>query len=98
MRLAGMYWLEPGENTFGSSAANDVVFPQGFITAQAGVFVYDNEQVTMQVNADTDVYIDSVRVNDALMFSQDTDPVMAQHGPLSWTVIKRERTGRHTAV
>jgi len=90
MRLAGMYWLEPGENTFGSSAANDVVFPQGFITAQAGVFVYDNEQVTMQVNADTDVYIDSVRVNDALMFSQDTDPVMAQHGPLSWTVIKRE--------
>ena len=27
--LAGLFWLKPGENTFGSDASNAVVFPKG---------------------------------------------------------------------
>src|SRR5262245_60350704 len=27
LSLAGLYWLEPGENTFGADPANQLVFP-----------------------------------------------------------------------
>src|ERR1700682_2290403 len=34
--LAGLYWLKPGANTFGSDAGNALVFPKG--PARAGEF------------------------------------------------------------
>ena len=27
LNLAGLYWLEEGENSFGSDSANDIIFP-----------------------------------------------------------------------
>ena len=34
--LAGLFWLKPGENTFGTDPKNAVVFPKG--PAHAGSF------------------------------------------------------------
>jgi hypothetical protein len=36
LSLAGLFWLKPGENTFGTDAGNAIVFPKG--PAHTGVF------------------------------------------------------------
>lgn len=44
--LAGLFWLKPGENKFGSDAKNDIVFPKG--PAHAGSFILQGKDVTVQ--------------------------------------------------
>lgn len=43
LALSGLYWLEPGSNTFGSDESNAIVFPEGKIAAQAGSFILEGE-------------------------------------------------------
>jgi len=45
--LAGLYWLKPGTNTFGSAPENTIVFPKG--PARAGEFDLENKDVTIHV-------------------------------------------------
>lgn len=42
--LAGLFWLKPGENKFGSDAKNDIVFPKG--PAHAGSFTLQDKDVS----------------------------------------------------
>ena len=42
--LAGLFWLKPGENSFGTDPKNAIVFPKG--PAQAGSFVLQGKSVT----------------------------------------------------
>jgi len=44
LSLAGLFWLKPGENTFGTDAGNAIVFPKG--PARAGVFELQGTEVT----------------------------------------------------
>src|SRR5580692_11751531 len=44
LSLAGLFWLKPGENSFGSDAGNAIVFPKG--PAHAGVFDLQGTDVT----------------------------------------------------
>ena len=41
--LAGLFWLKPGENTFGSDKSNAIQFPKG--PPHAGSFTLQNDQV-----------------------------------------------------
>ena len=42
--LAGLFWLKPGENSFGTDPKNAIVFPKG--PAHAGSFVLQGKTVT----------------------------------------------------
>ena len=42
--LAGLFWLKPGENSFGTDPKNALVFPKG--PAQAGSFTLQGKAVT----------------------------------------------------
>src|SRR5450755_3805115 len=44
--LAGLFWLKPGENSFGTDPKNALVFPQG--PARAGSFRLQGQAVTAQ--------------------------------------------------
>lgn len=48
--LAGLYWLKSGTNSFGTDAANAVVFPKG--PARAGEFDLEGKDVTIKLLAD----------------------------------------------
>ena len=89
LRLTGMYWLEEGENTFGSGSDNDVVFPEGYIPQRAGAFVLENDAVTMSVRAGVSITIEDEPVQEALIFEEDFSP-MANYGSLHWRVIRRD--------
>src|ERR1700730_18902513 len=44
--LAGLFWLKPGENSFGTDPKNAIVFPKG--RAHAGSFTLQGKTVTVQ--------------------------------------------------
>ncbi len=44
--LAGLFWLKPGENKFGSDSKNDIVFPKG--PALAGSFTLQSKDVSVK--------------------------------------------------
>src|SRR5271156_895353 len=45
--LAGLYWLKPGVNSFGTAPENAVVFPKG--PARAGEFDLEGKDVTIKL-------------------------------------------------
>ena len=49
--LAGLFWLKPGENSFGTDPKNAIVFPKG--PAQAGSFTLQGNTVTGNFNPGT---------------------------------------------
>jgi len=49
--LAGLFWLKPGENTFGTDPANLIVLPAGSTAAHAGSFVLESSDVTVKLTA-----------------------------------------------
>src|ERR1700680_1935618 len=50
LSLAGLFWLKPGENSFGTDAGNAIVFPKG--PAQAGVFELQGSDVMAKFSPD----------------------------------------------
>jgi uncharacterized protein len=47
LSLAGLFWLKPGTNAFGSDASNPIVFPKG--PAHAGEFDLAGKEVTLKL-------------------------------------------------
>ena len=86
--LAGLFWLKPGENTFGSDAGNAIVFPRG--PAHAGVFVLQGDEVTVKFMPDAHATIDGRPVT-AASLQPDTSGkhTVAELGSLRFHVIKR---------
>ena len=93
LNLAGLFWLEPGESTFGSAEDNDIVFPVTD-TPTIGRFVLDKDGVQMLPNSGVDVRYQGIPVRTLHMSDDNSeDPVNVTHGRLSWSVI--ERQGRY---
>lgn len=87
MRLAGMFWLEEGKNSFGSGDDQDVQFPEGTIPNHAGYFVLDNESVT-QINADgVDITHEGELIDKKVIFDGD-ESLNIEYGTLEWLVIE----------
>ena len=58
--LAGLFWLKPGENSFGTDPGNAVIFPTG--PARAGVFTLQNIDVTVRLLPATVVTMGSLQM------------------------------------
>ena len=86
--LAGLFWLKPGANTFGTDAANAIVFPKG--PARAGEFDFDGKEVTLKLLPDAPATIAGQTVTTAKL-----DPDTSAHvtrvemGSLRFHVIVR---------
>ncbi|MHA6247011.1 DUF1684 domain-containing protein [Pontibacter sp. CAU 1760] len=91
LALAGLYWLEPGRNSFGSSGANDIVFPEGKIAPNAGAFILQGNEVWLEATPEASVLVNGQPPEGkALVFRPDMEaPQTMQHGALSWVVISR---------
>ncbi|HZY79785.1 MAG TPA: DUF1684 domain-containing protein [Cyclobacteriaceae bacterium] len=79
LNLAGLFWLNPGINSFGTDESNDVVFPGGKIDAKAGYFMVEGNMVTQILND-----------KKSIIFHPDSTRAIKQsYGSLEWTVIRR---------
>lgn len=91
LNLAGLYWLHPGINTFGSGPKNDIIFPSGEIVSEAGYFLAKNGQVVLVTKSNASIKINQQLITQAVIFHPDsTRPIIAESGSLRWSIIKRE--------
>lgn len=88
LSLAGLYWLEEGENTAGADSANNIIFPSG--EPIVGTFILDGESVFFRTQRDVAVTFKERLVDNLQVFGKNiTELPILQHGSLSWFVLKR---------
>ncbi len=89
LNLAGLYWLEEGENSFGSDPANDVVFPEK-AEAFCGSLTLDSGMVTLNVSENALItHNDSPVSHMELKDDHGENTTYLQQGDLAWYIIKR---------
>jgi len=89
LRLAGMFVLEEGENSFGSGSDRDIQFPEGTIAEHAGTFLLRNGEVIQRIENGVEVTHDGEPVSEMVIFDGENAPEM-EHGNLEWHVIQRQ--------
>jgi uncharacterized protein (DUF1684 family) len=91
--LAGLFWLKPGENSFGSDAGNAIIFPKG--PAQAGIIDLQGTDVTVKFSPGTHATVDGKPVTAAkLQPDTSANPTIVEMGSLRMKAIVRgERIG-----
>jgi len=86
----GLFWLDKGSYSFGSSVDNNVRIP-GNAAAVIGVLDVSEEGVRMTVEDGVDVQSDGRAVQSVLISDDTTEkPVQVTHRSLAWTVVKRD--------
>jgi len=89
LNLAGLFWLEEGENSFGSDPSNDVIFPEK-AAAFSGTLTLTGEKVFMQVTNEVKIGIGDSLVTEAnLVHDQAKNTTRLRQGDLAWYIIKR---------
>lgn len=92
LNLIGLFWLEAGNNTFGTGEKNQVVFPDSTIEEQAGFFRVHDGRVEMHVNPGTTWH--TVRGDSAspvIVFHPDSaKQLQVENGRIAWTIIRRD--------
>jgi uncharacterized protein (DUF1684 family) len=91
LNLVGLYWLEEGNNPFGSGQQNKVIFPTGTIVESAGIFERTGNKVKLVTLNNTLIKVNDKPVTEAVIYDKDStrQPVIA-YGNLRWTIIQRD--------
>jgi uncharacterized protein (DUF1684 family) len=93
LSLAGLFWLKPGANTFGSNPDNAIVFPKG--PGHAGEFDLNGSEVTLKLLPDSHATIDGQAAT-SVRLDPDTSKQVTrvEMGTLGFHVIIRgDRVG-----
>ena len=91
LRLHGIYWLDEGENTFGTGEEQDFQFPEDKIPEYAGFFTLENGQVMMNVADGVTITHEGDPVDEMVIFDGENRPHL-QHGDLEWFIDSRGDT------
>ena len=91
LNLAGLYWLESGRTSFGSDAANDLLFPDSSAPF-LGIFEFEHDQVAMISHPKAEIDFAGKRVSRIVLPDDTTgENVSVTHQSLSWSIIKRDK-------
>jgi uncharacterized protein (DUF1684 family) len=89
LSLAGLYWLQQGENTFGSDSLNQIIFPEK-ASQFMGSFFLDDTTVTVIINEGIEVLVDSSLISSMQLKNDNQKGThILSHASLSWYIIKR---------
>lgn len=91
LALAGLYWLNEGENSFGTDLSNSIVFPSGAGSPRMGVFDLNENQVTLRVEEGIDLSVDGEVISE-INLKPDTSgtPTEIKYEDLTFILIERE--------
>jgi uncharacterized protein len=91
LNLVGLYWLEPGINTFGIGDQNRIVFPDSTLEEQAGYFLVSEGRVEMHLTQDTKASLKGKPVLEQIVFNPDSvNQPQIENGRIGWTIIRRD--------
>jgi len=89
LSLAGLYWLKPGENTFGSDSTNAIIFPAkapDFI----GSFFLEGSTVRIMINPDLQVKSNGKTITSAILKSDISgETTKLELDNYQWYLIQR---------
>ncbi len=90
LTLSGLFWLKPGENTFGSSKSSTFHLDNAALAPQAGTFVLDGGVVRFIASEGARIMHAGKLVTDIELASDLTsEPTILQSGSLSFFLIDR---------
>jgi len=90
LRLAGLYWLDEGEQSFGSGPHARVRFPEGSIPEMAGIFEVREDTVFMRVVGNIDIRDErDRRVRDGIISTPEMTKELT-YRTLNWFVVRRD--------
>ena len=95
LTLVGLYWLKPGENSFGRAPGNAIVLDHPQLAATAGKFLLEENRVRFDAAAGAGITSEGKPVA-SLPMSADTSgaPTVLSSGTLRFHIIERgERLG-----
>ena len=92
LTLTGLYWLEPGESSFGSGEDNTVVLPDASVPGLAGRLVLGPDGVVTAVAGEgADVKVNDEPLTEATMKTDaDGKPDVVTAGRIQFYIIERE--------
>jgi uncharacterized protein (DUF1684 family) len=89
LRLAGMFILNEGENSFGSSPEADHTFPGNILPAIAGSFILEDNRVLMDIREGVEIKHDGIIIDQFLLYDGEKTPSVT-YKSLEWFVIVRQ--------
>lgn len=90
--VAGLYWLAPGANTFGTGRANDLILPAGSAPAHCGRFILAGDSVLVEIDPGVPATADGMPVTRfALRSDAEGKPDVLALNDLRCFVIKRTK-------
>ena len=89
LNLAGLFWLNPGTNSFGTDASNDIIFPDGLAESQMGQFIVQNDSVFIQLKPGVDVGLPSSGDKQPLLIYPTVPMTQMAYRSLRWFIIQR---------
>lgn len=92
LNLAGLFWLEQGQQTFGTGAENDLVI-RGDGPAMLGIFEREGDQVRFVTADAAEVLHEGMPIQSVEMKDDggmEKPATVLSNGALSWWVIKRD--------
>jgi hypothetical protein len=92
LTLAGLFWLNEGENTFGSGENQHLVFPADACLPHAGTLIREGYKVTLRTAPGAQVTLNGQPVTEAVLTADGdgkNQPDVVRHDTLSFFVITR---------
>lgn len=90
LSLIGLFWLDHGENDFGSASDQAIVLPRGAAPPEAGTLRLDGSEVRLVVGEGVTITLDGEPVGDrVLRDDHEGKPDILRLGRLSMFVIRR---------
>ncbi len=91
LSLAGLFWLDESENTFGSGLENDIILPISTAPEYMGFFYRSGDSVWVQTADSLTVISDQLKITGRVRLMSDADgqPTVLEWGNLKWYIIKR---------
>ena len=91
VNLAGLFWLSPGENKFGSSADNELVFNDPRFPAHLGTFILTEKEVIWKTASGNEVFNKQQKVDQVSIFDvSKSESIQLSYATFRWIIIKRE--------
>ncbi len=93
VNLAGLFWLNEGDNKIGSSGNNDIVFPRG--PEEIGIMTLDDNKVWFHPNGGVGIKAEGEDIKDSIfIFREGSEAVLLTTDSLGFFIIRRgERIG-----
>ncbi len=88
--LAGLFWLNPGKNSFGSDPKNGVVFANNNFPNTAGYFLLKEGKVKWFSTPGILIHSKEKNIHEAIIFEEGIPPTILETGSFVWNIIKRE--------